>query len=64
MHLAKDLVVVVDYIKMTHTAKELNQMKHNKPQFFFVQKAYSILVSYVRRQLISLSNNYTIYETQ
>lgn len=35
MHLAKDLVVVVDYyIKMSHTAKEPNQMKHNKPQFF------------------------------
>lgn len=64
MHLAKDLVVVVDYIKMSHTAKEANQMKHNKTQSFFVQKAYIELVSYVRRQLIYLSNNYTIYETQ
>lgn len=34
MHLAKDLVVVVDYIKMSHTAKEPNQMKHNKTHFF------------------------------
>lgn len=65
MHLAKDLVVVVDYIKMSHTAKEPNQMKHNKtPLFFFVQKAYSVLVSYASKHLISLSNNYTIYETQ
>lgn len=48
MHLAKDVVVVVYYIKMTHTAKEQNQMKHNKTLFFFLQKAYSyILVSYV-----------------
>lgn len=47
MHLAKDVVVVVYYIKMTHTAKEQNQMKHNKT-LFFLQKAYSyILVSYV-----------------
>lgn len=41
MHLAKDVLVVVYYIKMSHTAKEQNQMKHNKPHFF-VQKAYSI----------------------
>lgn len=34
MHLAKDLVVVVVYIKMSHTAKEPNKMKHNKPHFF------------------------------
>lgn len=47
MHLAKDLAVVVDYIKMSHTAKKPNQMKHNNPLFFFVQKAYSVLVSYV-----------------
>lgn len=49
MHLAKVLVVAVDYIKMSHTAKERNQMKYNKTLFFFffVQKAYSILVSHV-----------------
>lgn len=35
MHLAKDLAVVVDYIKMSHTAKKPNQMKHNNPLFFF-----------------------------
>lgn len=66
MHLAKVLVVAVDYIKMSHTAKERNQMKYNKTLFFFffVQKAYSILVSHVWRQIISLSNNYTIYETE
>lgn len=43
MHLAKDVVVVVYYIKMTHTAKEQNQMKHNKTLFFFtegLQKAH------------------------
>lgn len=38
MHLAKDLVVVVDYIKMSHTAKEPNQVKHNKPHFFFLYR--------------------------
>lgn len=37
MHLAKDVVVVVYYIKMTHTAKEQNQMKHNKTLFFFTE---------------------------
>lgn len=48
MHLAKDLVVVVDNIKMSHTAKEPNQMKYNKMHyFFFVQKAYSVLVIHV-----------------
>lgn len=35
MHLAKDLVVVVDNIKMSHTAKEPNQMKYNKTHYFF-----------------------------
>lgn len=35
MHLAKVLVVAVDYIKMSHTAKEQNQMKYNKTLFFF-----------------------------
>lgn len=35
MHLAKVLVVAVDYIKMSHTAKERNQMKYNKTLFFF-----------------------------
>lgn len=38
MHLAKDVVVVVYYIKMTHTAKEQNQMKHNKTLFFFYRR--------------------------
>lgn len=41
MHLAKYVLVVVYYIKMSLTAKEQNQMKHNKTHFF-VQKAYSI----------------------
>lgn len=38
MHLAKDLVMVVDNIKMSHTAKEPNQMKYNKMHYFFLYR--------------------------
>lgn len=38
MHLAKDLVVVVDNIEMSHTAKEPNQMKYNKMHYFFLYR--------------------------
>lgn len=38
MHLAKVLVVAVDYIKMSHTAKEQNQMKYNKTHFFLYRR--------------------------
>lgn len=37
MHLAKDVLVVVYYIKMSHTAKKQNQMKHNKTHFFYTE---------------------------
>lgn len=35
MHLAKYVLVVVYYIKMSLTAKEQNQMKHNKTHFLY-----------------------------
>lgn len=46
MHLAKDVLVVVYYIKMSHTAKEQNQMKHNKTHFFLYRRltAYKSLM--------------------
>lgn len=64
MHLAKDVLVIVYYIKMSHTAKEQNQMKHNKTHFFCTEDLQHISFLCMKRQLIFLSNNYTIYETQ
>lgn len=46
MHLAKYVLVVVYYIKMSRTAKEQNQMKHNKTHFFCTEGLQHISLMY------------------
>lgn len=46
MHLAKKVLVAVYYIKMSHTAKEQNQMKHNKTHFFCTEGLQHMFLMY------------------